>query len=77
MRAGVYYFLRIVFWVVWWIAFLVTLLFGLFNLPGLHPREDVALGITFSSRYASDLGLNWKETYLALLDDIGVVAENL
>ena len=28
--------------------------------------------MTFSSRYASDLGLDWKETYLALLDDVGV-----
>lgn len=72
MQAGSYYVLKIVFWVVWWIAFLVTVLFGLFNIPGLHPREDVALGITFSARYASDLGLDWRETYLALLDEIGV-----
>ena len=67
-----YYFLKIFFWFIWWIAFLVTLLFGLFNVPGLHPREDVTLGITFSARYATDLGLDWKETYLALLDDMGV-----
>ncbi len=72
MRAGLYYFLKIIFWVVWWIVFLITVLFGLFNIPGLHPREDVVLGITFSSRYARDLGLDWKETYLALLDEIGV-----
>jgi hypothetical protein len=60
------------FWLVWWICFGATLLFGFFNLPGPAPREDVTLGITFSSRYAADLGLDWKETYLALLDGIGV-----
>ena len=49
-----------------------ALLFGYFNLSGPAPREDVALGMTFSSRYATDLGLDWQETYLALLDDIGV-----
>ena len=48
------------------------LLFGYFNLPGASPREDVHLGMTFSSRYATDLGLDWKETYHALLYDMGV-----
>jgi hypothetical protein len=50
----------------------VLLLFGYFNLPGPDPREDVHLGMTFSYRYASGLGLDWKETYLALLDEVGV-----
>lgn len=50
----------------------LLLLFGYFNLPGTAPREDVKLGMTFSLRYAQDLGLDWKETYLALLDDVGV-----
>ena len=77
MRAGLYHFFKILFWVFWWIAFLVTLIFGFFNLPGPEPREDVTLGITFSSRYANDLGLDWKETYLALLDEIGVRAVRL
>lgn len=48
------------------------LLFGYFNLPAPTAREDVSLGMTFSSRYAEGLGLNARETYLALLDDIGV-----
>lgn len=69
---GVYHLFKVLFWFVWWILFVVTLIFGFFNLPGPAPREDVALGITFSSRYATDLGLDWRETYLALLDDIGV-----
>lgn len=47
-------------------------IFIYFNLPGPDPRADVHLGMTFSSRYATDLGLDWKETYLALLHDVGV-----
>ncbi len=53
------------------------LLFGYFNLPGPEPREDVHLGMTFSSRYAEALGLNQREVYLALLDDIGVTRMRL
>ena len=46
--------------------------FAYFNLSGSAPREDVKLGMTFSARYAADLGLDWREAYLALLDDVGV-----
>lgn len=58
--------------VILWTVLLALLLFGYFNLPGGAPKEDVSLGMTFSSRYAESLGLNWKETYLALLDEIQI-----
>lgn len=54
------------------ILILIGLLFLYFNLPGPAPREDVHLGMTFSARYATDLGLDWRETYLALLHEVGV-----
>lgn len=54
------------------ILVILGIIFGYFNLPGPAPREDVHLGMTFSSRYATDLGLDWRETYLALLHDVGV-----
>lgn len=50
----------------------LVLFFGFLNLPGPAPREDVRLGMTFSSRYATDLGLDWREAYLAHLDDLEV-----
>lgn len=50
----------------------LLLLFAYFNLPGPAPREDVVLGMTFSHRYAEALGLDWRETYTALLDDMKV-----
>ena len=34
-------------------------------------REDVQYGVTFSKPFAEHLGLDWQETYLALLDDAG------
>ena len=54
-------------------SLLVVLGFFLyFNLSGPAPRQDVGLGVTFSSRYATDLGLDWKAAYTAMLDDLGV-----
>lgn len=38
---------------------------------GLEERE-VRLGATFSTIYAKDLGLDWKEAYVAALDDLGI-----
>lgn len=29
-------------------------------------------GVTFSKKYSQDLGLDWQETYIAILDDLGV-----
>ncbi len=40
----------------------------------LMPRQNmkVVYGVTFSKAFAQHLGLDWRETYLALLDDAGV-----
>lgn len=65
-------FLKVAAMSILFVLLFILLLFGYFNLPGPAPREDVSLGMTFSSRYAEGLGLDWKETYLALLDDVGV-----
>lgn len=48
------------------------LLLAYINLPVKNERKDVALGVTFSNRYAKDIGLNWQETFIALLDDLRV-----
>lgn len=59
-------------WTLASVAVLILAVFAYFNLPGPEPRQDVAMGLTFSNRYAEALGLDWKETYIALLDEIGV-----
>lgn len=35
-------------------------------------QEKITWGISFSQKHAQDLGLDWKETYLALVDDLEV-----
>jgi hypothetical protein len=41
-----------------------------FNIPVRSQNDNAKMGVTFSSRYASDIGLDWKEAYLATLDDL-------
>jgi hypothetical protein len=52
--------------------FFFLLLFISFLLIGTPPRaEKISWGVTFSSKHAANLGLNWKRAYLALIDDLG------
>lgn len=40
---------------------------------GLRPRgPEPAYGVTFSTKYAKELGLDWRKAYLAVLDDLKV-----
>jgi len=34
--------------------------------------KDIKWGVNFSQKHTQDFGLDWKETYIALLDDLGV-----
>lgn len=59
-----------------WLKFLAILLIlaGIwFSLFGLNysPKQTV-YGVTFSDEYARDLGLDWQQAYLAILDDLKV-----
>lgn len=43
----------------------------LYFFAGKAPREEnVAWGVNFSQKHALYLGLDWKETYIAILDDL-------
>jgi hypothetical protein len=51
--------IAIVLFVAWWaLAWTVPI------------KKPVLYGVTFSPFYAEDFGLNWKETYIAMLDDL-------
>jgi len=39
------------------------------------PVKGISYGVTFSSKYATELGLDWKDAYIKILDDLG--AKNL
>jgi hypothetical protein len=43
-----------------------------FNFPLKTPDKNFELGTTFSSRNAEDMKLDWKETYIAILDDLKI-----
>ncbi|HLN19336.1 MAG TPA: hypothetical protein VK255_04165, partial [Patescibacteria group bacterium] len=51
---------------------LIVLLLIYFNIPVSSVNKNAELGVTFSSKYASDIRLDWKEAYLAMLDDLQV-----
>jgi hypothetical protein len=53
--------------------FVLFLLFAGYLLIGKPPvAKDITWGVNFSQKHAQLLGLDWKETYLAFLDDLKV-----
>jgi hypothetical protein len=52
------------------IASLVTV--AIFLLAQKDKPEEIVYGMSFNTMYARELGLDWKETYDAILDDLGV-----
>jgi len=49
---------------------IIVLVFIYVNLPVAENKNDIPLGVTFSARYATDIGLNWREAYSAMLNDL-------
>jgi len=54
------------------LAVLALLLLAYFNIPVQKKDNLPKLGITFSHRYASDIQLDWKKTFIAILDDLKI-----
>ncbi|MFA6383309.1 MAG: beta-galactosidase [Parcubacteria group bacterium] len=57
------------------VSLIISLIIGIFiyfNLPVNVANGDAKLGVTYSARYAKDIGVDWKENYLAILDDLGI-----
>ena len=42
-----------------------------FTLDKVDVDRELKFGVTFIPRRAMELGLDWQETYLAILDDLG------
>jgi hypothetical protein len=38
----------------------------------VYPADELEYGVTFSHKHAQDLGLDWQQAYLAVLDELGV-----
>lgn len=53
--------------------FLIFIIFIGYFFIGTPPQaEKIIWGVNFSQKHAEDLGLDWQECYLSLLDDLGV-----
>lgn len=50
----------------------ILLFSGYFFVGSVDPAKDIAWGVSFSQKQAESLGLGWKETYISLLQDLGV-----
>jgi len=54
------------------IPVIIVIVYVLFNWPVGKATSEAQLGVTFSNRYAEDIGLDWKEAFIATLDDLGI-----
>lgn len=54
------------------VLFVLLISFGSSLLAAWFSPSDLELGATFSDRYAQELGLDWQEAYIAVLDDLEV-----
>jgi hypothetical protein len=62
-------------WIILIIFVLALIVFCLFFVGNPPKAEKITWGVDFSQKHAQNLGLDWKETYSALLSDLG--AKNL
>lgn len=60
----------IIFLLIIFVACLLVLTY--FFVGKNYPQKDVSFGVNFSVQQAENLNLDWKKTYLAILDDLGV-----
>jgi len=55
------------------IIFFLMIIFIAYFFSGIPVQEkNIIWGVNFSQKHAQSLGLDWKKTFLALLDDLGV-----
>ncbi len=54
------------------LLFLFILFFSLLFVGSVPQADKIAWGVNFSQKHSQSLGLDWKENYLALLDDLKV-----
>ena len=64
-------------WRIFKVLLLFFLFFGIiaflyFFVGELEEKDKVVFGITFSQQFAEQMGLNWREVFLATLDDLEV-----
>lgn len=56
----------------WFVGITIVLVFTLFLLAYKPIPDQITYGMSFNTPYARELGLNWREMYDAILDDLQV-----
>lgn len=51
---------------------IVVFVFFVLSRGHIYNQSELIYGVTFSDKQARDLGLDWQETFMAMLDDLGV-----
>ena len=51
---------------------LFSIIWAVISALDFSGRQEVTFGVTFSHKYASQLGLDWTETYWAIINKLGV-----
>src|SRR6266704_2385239 len=64
--------MRVILYTLGIVLSVAILLFIYINLPAKASDNRAQIGVTFSSLYAEQIGLNWKDAYLAMLDDLKI-----
>ncbi|EKE19259.1 MAG: hypothetical protein ACD_9C00070G0002 [uncultured bacterium] len=64
--------LRTLLYAVGVVLVIILLLFGYSNLPAKEKSGDAKIGVTFSYIYAEQIGLDWRQAYIAMLDDLKI-----
>ncbi|OGF64335.1 hypothetical protein A2661_02370 [Candidatus Giovannonibacteria bacterium RIFCSPHIGHO2_01_FULL_45_24] len=54
-----------------WLVGILIILYLLISYSVLK-KQNLSYGVTFSQKFSEELGLNWRENYLAILDDLKV-----
>ena len=63
---------RIFYWVIL-LVIVILLGFLVYLFTGqVEPADRINFGVTFSQKFAQEMGLDWREAYLAVLDDLKV-----
>jgi Beta-galactosidase len=60
------------FWLLMFLTLLLLLALGVFLLARKEKPVEITYGMSFNTLYARELGLDWQETYDAILNDLGV-----
>jgi hypothetical protein len=64
--------LHILKYVVIFVLAIAMLFFIYINLPVAASKNKAQIGTTFSARYAQDIGLDWRQAYIAMLDELKI-----